>query len=163
MDNGFWLSLILAIPIGILVNILTRPIDRLLDSHVRFRALRRKKNTQQEYERVKRYLEHREDFYEFMLRSLVWIANWSVQSIVGIGAALMFLLADPQRLRIPEGVRQALFTITVVTSAVCLLMARVWWRRALDMAFRVRHFSEYESRVKSVLDSENHEGYRASR
>ena len=154
MNGGFWLGLILTIPLSIVANILTRPIQRLLDSRVRSRALRRVRDTQQEYNRVKRYREHRQEFYEFMLRSIVWIAYWTAQLVLAVGFSL---LADRPDVNISDGLRQTLFTIGVIGIFVCSFMARLWWRDAIDMAYKVRHFEEYESRVKPTLESKERE------
>jgi hypothetical protein len=157
MKGELWLSLILAIPLAVIGNILTRPIENYLDSHIRSRALRRTRATRQEYERVKRYREHREEFYEFMLRSLVWIGTWTATLIFGVGGILLITLTDSSLLGISEEFRQALFVLCIVGLIVCHLMVIRRHNRALDMAYRVRNFSEYESRVKPTLESEEQE------
>jgi hypothetical protein len=160
MNSGFWLGLILAIPLAIIGNIVTRPVEKYLDSRIRSRALRRTRITRQEYERVKRYRENREEFYEFMLRSVVFIANSTALLIFGAFGASLLLLADSRYFTgIAEKVRGPLFLISLPLLTFDFLMTTRWGRRALDMmSYKVRHFSEYESRVKPMLDSEDHEG-----
>jgi hypothetical protein len=157
MKGEFWLGLVLAIPLAIIGNILTRPIENYLDSRIRSRALRRTRATRQEYERVKRYRERREEFYEFMLRSLLWTVSWTAMLVFGVGVALLVILTDTSRFAVSEGLRQALFVLCEVGIIVCLLMVMRSRNRALDMTYKVRNFSEYESRVKPGLESKEQE------
>jgi hypothetical protein len=157
MEGEFWLGLILAIPLAIIGNLFTRPIQNYLDSRIRSRALRRTRDTRQEYERVKRYREHREEFYEFMLQSLAWIGSWTAALILGVGITLLVSSTDSSFSGMSEGVRQALFVPCAFGLIVCHLGVWRWYSRVLDMAYRVRNFSEYESRVKPTLESEEQE------
>jgi hypothetical protein len=153
VSGEFWLGLILGIPLAILANILTRPVQSRLDSRIRSRALRRVRDTQREYEEAKRYREHREEFYEFMLRSLVWMVTWTGSMILGLSTFLLVYLADLRHLS--EELRLIVGSIVLLCVAVSAFMVRSWRSRALNTAYRVRNFPEYESRVKPIVDSES--------
>jgi hypothetical protein len=150
MKGEFWFGLVLAIPLAIIGNILTRPTEKYLDSRIRSRALRRTRATRQEYERVKRYREHREEFYEFMLRSIVWMVHWTAVLLLGVSVYLAVILVGPQRFTVR--VNQAASVLCSIGITVCILMLERLRNRALDMAYKVRNFSEYESRVKPSLE-----------
>jgi hypothetical protein len=92
------------------------------------------------------------EFYEFMLRSLVWMVTWTGSMILGLSTFLLIYLADLRHLS--EELRLIVGSIVLLSVAVSAFMVRTWRSRALNTAYRVRNFPEYESRVKLVVDSE---------
>jgi hypothetical protein len=114
MSNEFWLGLILAIPLAIIGNVITRPVQNYLDSRVRSRALRRARDTLQFIEEAERYREHPQYLYALLLYSLGWIAYWAVILVLGVSGFLVSILIDPQHFRVPEAPR-------LVGSVLCLL------------------------------------------
>jgi hypothetical protein len=107
-----------------------------------------------DYEEVKRYREHRDELHEFLLMALITMINWTVAFVAVMGITVMALLIDTRGFS-PAIVRLRWFALWTIMPLVpvCILILEYLGRRARDMAYRVRHFSEYESRVKSVLET----------
>jgi small-conductance mechanosensitive channel len=94
MNGSFWLGLTLGIPLAVLANLLTRPIQGWLDSRIRSRALRRTREKQRDYEQAKRYRAHRDEFYEFLLESLTFMILWTGSLVLLTGITVMLLIVQ---------------------------------------------------------------------
>jgi hypothetical protein len=141
----------LAFVLGLVANLLTKPIERWLDARIRSRVDRHTRDTQYDYEEAKRYREHPEDFYAYLLRLVASFMRWlallivSTVFLVGFGLAL---------LNLPKtGFSQAmsmvgLFLVTFSSGVVSIIFTRLV-RRAQDRAFMMhrvyRHGSPEES------------------
>jgi hypothetical protein len=155
MNNGFWLGLILGIPLAIVANIITRPVQNYLDSRIRSRALRRAREERRYTEEAKRYRKHPEDFYAFLLYSLGWIANWTMILIVGMSALLVVVLIDPQDIRVSQSERLVglVFCVLIVIDSIRSIQQHAF--RAVRMAHIVHWVSDRESLEKAVSESES--------
>jgi hypothetical protein len=157
MKGEFWLGLILAIPLAIMGNISTRPIQNYLDSRIRSRALRRARSMRFDYAEAKQYRQHREEFYEFILESIIRLVAGVLALTTGVGAFLLLLLGIFPHV----GISGVLYSSAAYLAALTIIFFAIGGLRyandVMKIAYRVRHFSEYESRVKPTLESEEQE------
>jgi hypothetical protein len=158
MNNAFWLGLILGLPLAIVANVLTRPVQKYLDSRIRSRALRRTRATRQEYERIKHYRQNREEFYEYMLKCIILVLFW-IMGLVFLTFTAILVYVSPSiiRGRLIYLYGPPALVITTIGIILCLLSGWQYALRAIDLSYKVSNFSEYESRVKPALESEEQE------
>jgi hypothetical protein len=155
MNSGFWLGLILGVPLAIVANVLTRPVESGIGSRIRARAFRRARNTKRDYEEARRCRENREEFYEALLKSLIRIDLYIAVLIVIVVPSLMVLSQEGRIFTFDASSRLVLFFAMLILTIGAGLEILKLSAHALDLIDRVRKFSEYESEVKPMLDSED--------
>jgi hypothetical protein len=99
MSNEFWLGLALGLPLSILGNVITRPVQSYLDSRIRSRALRRAREERRYTEEAKRLTEHPQDFHAALLYSVGFIGYWIMVLILGVLALSLVILRGAQYIR----------------------------------------------------------------
>jgi hypothetical protein len=107
-----------------------------------------------DYEQARWYTEHRNEFNQFLLRSLIWMVYWTSVQIPAVGAAFILLLAGHERLGPKVVLEVALFLVISVGVLSSLQISR-WLYRAIFTEYRVRSFPEYESKVRSTLEAQS--------
>jgi hypothetical protein len=104
----------------------------------------------QDYEEAKRYREHRDEFYEHMLWSIINLVVWMGTTTVPVGFLIITVLID-----VSEPTRTIIRILALLGVIYSMIVARRYLDSTLAVAYRVGHFSEYEAQVNSMLDSEN--------
>jgi hypothetical protein len=143
----------LAFVLGLVANLLTKPIQGWLDSRIRSRADHKLRYAAEVLEKAKRYKEHPEEFHAFQLESLVWMIRYTGPLILGTGILVVLTLVDREHTSLSPATLLALSFTCMLIVAVCALLITRWGRRALDMAFIVRNLPKYEALEESAAEA----------
>jgi hypothetical protein len=138
-DVNLWLSLLLAIPLSILANIVTPFVQRWLDKFNEKRVLERTKGLQKEYEQVKHFAEDRSEFKEYLL--WVVIRTTLVGSLVGIFSQALNAVGN---ILYVGGI---LYAISQVIGIIGSIMVINLCSDALKIYSKVQRFDEYQKFV----------------
>jgi hypothetical protein len=154
MGTGFWIGLLLSIPISILANLFTPRIQVWLDSRNKKRALARTKNLQREYDQTRKYRENRGEFREYML--WVVIRATFVGALTGILTSLAYMIANFYQFSVIDSMgsfrfSSLLFVAAQFLSLIGTLLVVNICSSALKVYYRVKNFEIYEESAKKNL------------
>jgi hypothetical protein len=157
MDMQFWLGVVSTIVLGLLVNLITDPIQAFLgDRSVQFQQ-RRAERVMAQYVRVKAFHLDRGEYQLFLMQVLIRIV-----SLVALGGLIYFYAGASQQLLtwlfgasarqpvIMESMASFQTTTTFVAFIVCL-GTLLLCKQAIEVDKHVKEFPAYEAEVLRQL------------
>lgn len=150
----FWLGLLLAIPLSILANLLTTPVQNAIARYNDERARQRVVQLQAEYKRIELLYGNRSDFHEYLLSVIINTAF--VTSLTASMSYLLFMSVGvlhrlgPKTLRLKrllDVLRELFqglgFAVLLVGSLLVVNISK----EALRTYYNVRNFDSYKQSV----------------
>ena len=143
-NNNWWISILLAIPIGILANVLTPAIQDKYSKYSENAAIKRIERIKTEYTAAKYYSENREEFSIYM--SSVIIKMTMIGTITTIAVAFFtFAQSFINRLRkVKLNFTQWIYSVIILFVAISIYSIA---REALREYDNVKNFKEYEKMI----------------
>jgi len=149
-NNNWWISLLLAIPIGILANILTPVIQEKYSKYSENAAAKRIERMKTEYNEAKYYSENKEEFSIYMSSTIIQMTM--IGAFTTIASGFLFFVQILIRRFVPfKRSRDSLRTYMDLTFFVIILFVSILifsiGRVTLRDYENVRNFKENEKMI----------------
>jgi hypothetical protein len=141
MDWGFWLgvsALILAIPLGVITNLLTPRVMSFLERRKLIKTHKSRRQALQIYNRMRAFREGRSDRYAFYI---LWGSFAVIAAIAASTFAILFVLVDPPTLESQM--------LSVAGALLCGLVAFTSLATIYDTARKLEHIDKYKAEFEA--------------
>lgn len=145
MSTEFWIGVVLSVPIGILTGIATPWFQKIFDNWNKSKLTKSRKNSFEEYQRVKMYKTSKEDSTHYYLS--VIIKTTFIGAFVGLFSGALFVLGELVS-QTGFGFQTILYSLGQFAALVGSLLIVNICRPAMLMWTRLRNFDEYENDLR---------------
>ena len=149
MDFGFWIGLAVSIPLAIIANLMSPKIQIWIDNRSKIGTLKKTKRLKEDYLKAKYYIEHRDEFREYLL--FIIIRTTYIAFIVGIISG--FGALSPELIR-PYSIGSAVYSIAQMFSIFGALAIVRICSLAIRNYNKIKNFKDYEQFVIKTIGLE---------
>ena len=144
---GFWVGLLLSIPMAIAANLVTPKIQRWLETSSKRRAIEKTNDLQAEYQRISDYVNNPHEFTSYLL--FVIIRTTLIGSVVGIIVSLAYAAAQlSSTFYYRSNLGGLIYASAQIISIIGALMIVNTCRVAASTWYKVKNFDRYQQTVR---------------